>query len=315
MPSGGGGQSSTTTVDPEYNKGLLKLAEEDQGFKRTFMNMFKYGVDYDPNETVRGKTINGKWYNEDQLKTMGVKESGGAMIENPEWVKWNEQNKAGLLNGQMTYGNNGEGAAQYQNQQAPEPQRYIQNENALESKTYGEINGYDPNAQTSEMQYLQDLVDANSSLLGLQTDVSKKELNLAGSVADASKSLLPYQTDAAKYGAKLSTAQSKAGLQIVPLRTNLAKTFLKDVNAGIDVNDRMDRAQADVQHGFQLANEAQRKDISSYGLDPSAGRYASQNRATEMAQAAGVAGARTKARTNAETEDFERKKAGLQIQY
>lgn len=300
MPSGGGGGSTTTTFDPEFNKGLLEIYKQNQKYADTFMNVFQYGVDYNPNETVRGKTINGKWYNEDQLKTMGIKDSGGAMIENPEWVKWNEQNKAGLLNGQMTYGNNGEGAAQYQ--QAPEPQRYIQNENALESKTYGEINGYDPKAQVSEMQHLQNIIQSNQSLLGLQTSTSKKELQLASATADASKSLIPLQTSTAK-----------AGLQFKKDQANMGRGFIKDIAKGIDVEGRMDEAQADVQHGFQLANEGQRMDIASYGLDPSAGRYASQNRATEMSLASGVAGARTLAKNVAEAEDFERKFKGLQV--
>lgn len=296
----GGGGSQTTTVDPEFNKGLLEIYKQNQKYADTFMNVFQYGVDYNPNEKVTGKTIDGKWYSQEELKTKGIDGSGGAMVENPEWVKWNQAKQ-------------GRRVVLGPNTAATEPQRYIENADALETKTLGEIKGYDPKAQVSEMQYLQNLVNANASLLGLQTDVSKKELNLAGSVADASKSLLPYQTNAAKYGAKLSTAQSKAGLQITPLRTKLAKTFLKDVNAGIDVNDRMDRAQAGVQHGFQLANEGQRMDISSYGLDPSAGRYASQNRATEMSLATGVAGARTLAKNVAEEEDFSRKLKGLQV--
>ena len=48
----GGGETSTTTVDPVYNAGMLQLSQEQQGWAREMFNMFKYGVTYDPNEQV-----------------------------------------------------------------------------------------------------------------------------------------------------------------------------------------------------------------------------------------------------------------------
>lgn len=296
---GGSGGSQTTTVDPEFNKGLLEIYKTNQKYADTFMNVFQYGVDYNPNEKVIGKTIDGKWYSQEELKAKGIEGSSGYITENPEWTKWKNDNATALSRP-------GYALANPEALTSPEPQRYIENANALETKTLGEIKGYDPKAQTSEMQYLQNVVQSNQQLLGLQTSTSKKELELALATATANKSLIPYQTEAAKQQAKLSSTQDK-------LKTGLSKTLFADINKGIDVEGRMNEAQADVQHGFQLAGEAMRKDISSYGLDPSAGRYASQNRATEMAQATGIAGARTLAKNTAEEEDFSRKLRGLQV--
>ena len=121
------------------------------------------------------------------------------------------------------------------------------------------------------MEYLQNLVESNQSLLGLQTGAQKKRLDLYN-------------------------------------------TYVGDINKGIDVNARMDEAQAGVQHGFKNANKAARMDIESYGLDPSSGRYTSSNRERAMTEASGVAAARTAAKNYAETEDFQRKTVGLQIQ-
>lgn len=285
----GGGSTSTTTVDPVYNAGLLEIAKEDQDFKKTFMNMFQYGTAYDPNEEVWGAMVDGKWVPEDQLKNTNY--SKDYMTINPEYEQYQS-----LLGFHMIGGmSEAEAKTKLANRGYKEPEQYIRNENALIKKTRGEMEGYDPNAQVSEMQYLQNLVESNQSLLGLQTDVSKKELNLAGQQADAMSSLLPQQTEVQK---------KKLGL---------ASTFLSDIDKGINVGERMDQAQASVQHGFKNANETMRRDISSYGLDPSSGRYASQARGMELAQASGIAGARTTAKNTAEAEDFERKKTGLQL--
>ena len=136
--------------------------------------------------------------------------------------------------------------------------------------TLGESKGYNADDVTSEMEYLQNMVDANQSLLGLQTGAQKK-------------------------------------------RIGLYNTYIDDINEGIDVNARMDEAQASVQHGFKNANKAARMDIESYGLDPGAGRYKGLRRDLAMAEATGVAGARTTAKNLAEQEDFQRKTVGLQI--
>ena len=184
----GGGSSETTTIDPVYNAGMLRLSQEQQGWAREMLNMFKFGVTYDPNE---------------------------------------------------------------------QPAR-------------AEREGYDSESVTSEMEYLQNLVESNQSLLGLQTGAQKNRLDLYNN-------------------------------------------YIGDIDKGIDVNARMDQAQAGVQHGFKNANRAARMDISSYGLDPGAGRYESQNRESAMTEATAVAGARTDAKNYAEQEDFQRKTVGLQI--
>jgi hypothetical protein len=109
-------------------------------------------------------------------------------------------------------------------------------------------------------------------------------------------------------------ASSEAKTRLLPGQERLAQkgiefqsAFLDEAGRGVDAKGWMDEAQAGVQHGYKLASKALRKDISSFGLDPGAGRYASQNRATRMDEATGVAGARTGAQRAAEAEDFRRK--------
>jgi hypothetical protein len=240
----GGGESSTTTVDPVYNAGMLELSQEQQGWGREMFNMFKFGVDYDPNEQVPSgekATSERKW----------VGEKPGKRV--PFSTDWDTGDVTEYTQGPLI----------------PGYWKDIPGETPM--TTRGELEGYDPDAQTSEMQFLQNLVESNQSLLGLQTGAQKKRLDLYG-------------------------------------------THIDDINKGIDVGSRMDEAQAGVQHGFKNANKAGRMDIASYGLDPGSGRYASSNRERGIAEATGVAAARTGAKNFAEREDFDRRTSGLTLQ-
>lgn len=325
MGSGGGG-SQTTTVDPVYNAGLLKLSQEQQGWAAEMYNQFKYGVPYDPNE--RGAMVDGQWKTEAELGAMS-KPSPTAK----SGLRAVPASKEELMNGGRTKYYNGDQeipSAEYQ-RLMNEPQ--TGGTQQYDITTRGAAEGYNPDETTSEMEYLQNLVNANQDLLGLQTDVSKNELGLTNEQIDAQRELLPLQTglETEQIGAQrellplatgLTKEQIGAQRELLPLQTGvskqrlgLASTFLEDVNKGIDVNSRMNEAQAGVQHGFKNARRAADINTFSYGLDPSSGRFASSNRDLQLAEAGGIAGARTGAKNQAEQEDFERKKAGLQLTY
>lgn len=283
----GGGSSTTTTVDPVYNAGMLEISKEQQSWARQMFNMFKYGVTYDPSEKVTGyydssgKFVEGK----PAAAKSGKIDTSGAP---PEYIgegKWKKRNPE---------------YDDYINRQKEAQKEYV-------TLTRGELQGYDASGQTSEMQYLQNLVNANQSLLGLQTGLSKAQL-------ESQTRLLPHQEN-------LTLEQIAAQRRLLPQQTaaqesrlGLYNTTMQDINKGINVGQRMDQAQAAVQHAFKNTNQTNRMDIASYGLDPSSGRYASQNRAAALAESAGIAGARTTAKNYAEAEDFERKKAGLNFQ-
>jgi hypothetical protein len=286
---GGGPSSETTTVDPVYNAGLLALSQEQQGWAKEMYNMFKYGVTYDPTEKVTSEGLS-------TTQKVWVPQSGGVRTQT---------------------GTDPDGRPIYTT--TPIKPGHYEDQTVPGTTTQGELQGYDPNAQTSEMQYLQNLVEANQGLLGLQTSAEKASLGLSEAQATAGVELLPYQTEATKAGLQLSTAQSGARAALLPGQQALAEkgiqaqsSFIDEASKGVNTTDWMNQAQAGVQHGFKLGNEQLRRDISSYGLDPSSGRYASQNRTMQTAEAAGVAGARTAAQRAGEAEDFRRKQVAAQ---
>jgi len=313
---GSSGSTSTTTVDEAYNAGLLEIFQEQEGWAGELYNMFKYGVTYDPTAQVTGYyDANGNFI--EGTDTSGYPGDNGDEEVTGFWHDGNWINESDLdeytkplYADQMETMTNAElWALQNPDDAAAHAQ------NNYVTTTMGDVYGYDTTEHTSEMDYLQQIVDANASLLGLETDVSESELELAGATAEASTSLIPYQTEASKQAALLSSGQSEASLSLLPQVTALKSDYLTDVSEGTDIGEAMDQAQASVQHGYKLANEASRMDISSYGLDPSSGKYTSSNRDIAMSEAADIAGARTAAKEEAEDTDFDRQTTALGLTY
>jgi hypothetical protein len=276
---GGGPSTTTTTVDPVYNAGMLALSTEQQEWAEEMFNMFKYGVTYNPEEEQHGLYIDGEWVSEDQLGE--TQYSSDYYIENPEWLAWEQKRQQFMYQTDQAGGPLGMTYEQWL-EDNPEPKQTIPNPDKLESTTLGELYGYDPDAQTSELEFLQNLVESNQALLGLQTDVAMGEL--------------------------------QAQQQLGGFKKDVAESFLKESMEGLDVGEQMDSAQANVQHGFKLADRAQRKNLSQYGLDPSSGRFTSMNRDRALSEAEGIAGARSKAKQETERENYLRKRAGAGLQ-
>jgi len=317
---GGGGQgSTTTTVDPVYNAGMLELSQEQQQWASEMFNMFKYGVSYDPSEQVLDPS---------------------KVTEGTERVQTGTRRRR-VRNPDYRGPDAGGGEPWIWKEEPVYETRNISEQDPNAWTTRGELEGYDPEAQISEMQYLQNLVEANQGLLTSRSGAESAQLALETQQANAAAGLIPAQTEAAQTGYEYTTGANRAATGLLPYQTeaqrtgyeyttglntarsgllpaqsNLAKrqigaqtSFIEEAQKGVDAKGWMNEAQAGVQHGYKLANEALRKDISSYGLDPGSARYASQNRDLRMREGADIAGARTVAQRAAEQEDFNRKRA------
>lgn len=75
---------------------------------------------------------------------------------------------------------------------------------------------------------------------------------------------------------------------------------------GIDVGRRMDEAAAEVKSQMALGEGIRRREISRYGIDPSSSYYGNVANIQAIEGAKGVAGARTAAKTQAESEKYNR---------
>lgn len=288
MGGSGGGTTTTTTntYDPNYNAGMLAMQQEQQAWSREMFNMFKYGTT-NPAAPAPAGTVSEMQY----LQSL-VNANAGLLGYQTAADRAYLQAQANIIPQEATA----------RSQQLQLQQQLLPQEAGLRSAQIGAEQQVLPHQTTAAIQGYQ-----------LAQQLAPQEAGLRSAQIGAEQQILPHQ-------AYTTIQQLQAQQQLTPLQTQaesnrlgLLPGYYNDAFKGVDVNQRMNEAQADVQHGFKNANEAARLDLQSYGLDPSSGRYAALNRSKTMAEAAGVAGARTQAKNIAEQEDFQRKTTGLQI--
>lgn len=87
---------------------------------------------------------------------------------------------------------------------------------------------------------------------------------------------------------------------------NATSKFVDASTKGVDVNERMGLATADVANAWKNTNEANMRANARVGVNPNSGRFAGTQAAMQTQQAAQMAGARTTARVGAEQENYDR---------
>jgi len=153
---------------------------------------------------------------------------------------------------------------------------------------------------TSQLQYMQNIINANQKLLPTQTDLERSQMEFEGKKIEAGTELLPGQTELAK--TQISDAMS-AIKERAPVRTK----FFQEAAEGVDANERMNLAQADVAQGFASAEGIARRNAAKMGRNPANIDFSEM--ATDRAKAIGFA--RTKARTSAEEESWNRLRGAM----
>jgi hypothetical protein len=178
-------------------------------------------------------------------------------------------------------------------------------------------------------------INANSSLLPGQTGLTLEQIAaqrdlLPGQTAytseqiAAGRQLLPGQT-------ALTSEQIAAQRRLLPGQTNLSELQMSDTTAGIqerapvrsafyksaldgiNVDQRVSDASADVMHSFKGADAINRRNIARTGVNPNSGRYEDLSRRGSLDMAKSVAGAKTQARTLAELEKFGRLQGAMGV--
>ena len=288
-----GGTSTTNTTDPVYNAGLLKISQDQQAMADKLFNQYMYGVEYNPEETVYGKTINGKWVGADELKTSQY--SKDYYKENPQYATYQAQ----LGFKTMTGMSEEEAKADLARNGVKEPEQFTMNENMFEQKTRGELEGYDPNAVTAEAEYYQNLINSNQSLLGTQTEAELANLGLTIDQIGAQRSLIPSQTELAK----LQTTDAISAItERAPIRSAYAKAVMEPIDSGRKMNE----AQAGVQQTYDLTGKEFERKMFTAGGNPGDPGYAEAINSRNLSMSKDIAAARTKAKQDAEDTQFSR---------
>ena len=151
-------------------------------------------------------------------------------------------------------------------------------------------------------------IAANMRMIPSETD-----LNIAQN--EAEMSLLPGQTE-------LTQATNAANLSLLPLQTDFTKLQISDATqaindkapvrskffneslTGVNVNDRVDKAGADVMQAYQNSDDIMRRDAARTGINPNSNRFTSNMNTNSLNLAKNTALAKTTARDNAEKENY-----------
>lgn len=135
-------------------------------------------------------------------------------------------------------------------------------------------------------------IDANQQLLPQQTALQLAQIG-------SQQQLIPQQT-------ALQLGQIDAQKALLPQQQNAAMQFYNAASKGVNVNERMNQAQADVINSMKGQTAAMNRDFSRAGMNINSGAYANAAKMGALEMAKASAGARTQARTGAETENFNR---------
>lgn len=146
---------------------------------------------------------------------------------------------------------------------------------------------------------------ANLEMLPYETSLYKQQLTGAGQ-------LLGLETANALANMPKENELYMQGLaatgELLPLQVNASKQFLQAATQGVDVNERMALATADVSNAWKDAQAAANRANARLGVNPNSGRFQGIMAAQNTQQAAQMAGARTQARVGAEQENYGRLK-------
>jgi hypothetical protein len=123
-----------------------------------------------------------------------------------------------------------------------------------------------------------------------------------------------YQNSLAGAGLNANILESQqANLDQYNATRGMVDDFYQQSQEGLDVNEQMNMAQADIAQAFANTQAAQRRDMGRMGVNPNSGRFADQSRLNATNQALATAGARTNARTATQDTNYNRLAAAVNV--
>ncbi len=174
------------------------------------------------------------------------------------------------------------------------------------------------NYDTEAWGAMKDLAETQTGIMKEQYDHYKKyfqEYEISAIQAD--KELLPYASEAARLTLEEQSRDITANRELKDaLRTDqlaeiqqsrpVAEKYYKDALEGVNETDYMNRAQADVEHGFKGSAESLVRQAGLYGITTGDQGFKKSLSDLALDKALGIAGARTAARKTAQDTSFAR---------
>lgn len=148
----------------------------------------------------------------------------------------------------------------------------------------GGISRYDPESGTYVVSYSEGAQAQNNLEAGQET---------AEAYLGISEDLAAMQIEIAATQTAIMEEQWDRYLSIYG---PVEEEWVAAAQAGLPADYYVNRAAADVEQSFAQADEAQKRELASYGIDPSSARYAGMQESQDVQKAAAKAGAMTNTR-------------------
>jgi hypothetical protein len=266
MPGGGGGGGDS--VDREYNARMATIAEKQQAMAEEYFQYWKSGPGHWETRPVGGSgdTATGA--------SSGIRSVFDSLVPKTEqvWVK----DPDGVSYQQM------------------EQEQMKSNMELIPKQT----------------KYMSTFLNAETGLVpqraGLESAFLNAETGLVPQRASLESALLNAETGLVPQRASLESALIDEQQENIALRKPVTSKFYDEVLKGVDVDERVNLARADVESAYAGAESNARRWASGMGINPASKSYSAGLMSLAKEKAAAKVGATSLARRQAEEENFAR---------
>lgn len=274
MSSGGGGGGQ---VDREYNARMATIAEQQQAMAEEYFQYWKSGPGHWEIQTVGGS---------------GDTATGAPQASTPQITgKWMVTDD--FVNGGKIYTNIETGHTS-----KSMPADYAG------SSSSGIRSAFDSLVPKTEKVWVKD--EGGVSYQQMEQEQMKSNMELIPKQTKYMSTFLDAETGLVPQRAGLESALIDEQQENIALRKPVTSKFYDEVLKGVDVDERVNLARADVESAYADAESNARRWASSMGINPASKSYSAGLMSLAKEKAAAKVGATSLARRQAEEENFAR---------
>jgi hypothetical protein len=297
MPGGGGGGGDS--VDREYNARMATIAEKQQAMAEEYFQYWKSGPGHWETRPVGGSgyTATGDPQASMQQITGGklaeyIASSSGIRIPKTEqvWVKDPDG---------VSYMDMEQAQMKSNMELIPKQTKYMSTFLDAETGLVPQRAGLESAFLNAETGLVPQRAGLESALLNAETGLVPQRAGLESAFLNAETGLVPQR-------ASLESALIAEQQENIALRKPVTSKFYDEVLKGVDVDERVNLARADVESAYASAESNARRWASSMGINPASKSYSAGLMSLAKEKAAAKVGATSLARRQAEEENFAR---------
>jgi len=283
MSSGGGGGDS---VDREYNARMATIAEKQQAMAEEYFQYWKSGPGHWETRPVGGSgdTATGASSGIRSVFDSLVPKTEQVWVKDPDGVSYQQMEQEQMKSNMELI---------------PKQTKYMSTFLNAETGLVPQRAGLESAFLNAETGLVPQRAGLESALLNAETGLVPQRAGLESAFLDAETGLVPQR-------ASLESALIDEQQENIALRKPVTSKFYDEVLKGVDVDERVNLARADVESAYAGAESNARRWASGMGINPASKSYSAGLMSLAKEKAAAKVGATSLARRQAEEENFAR---------